>query len=186
MHVYFQGLDNGLYRVNSDGSNFFQIGTNTTDAAPFVFSDPAAGEWVYFRGHNDSKLWKVRGDNAGTDPTQIGTNTTNSTPFVWLHPSTNEAWIFFQGTDNKLWKVRNDAAGKLAVEYRGHLYAVVALRFRGRVGLFPGHLHLHSNGTLVPGPPGPSSTTGLSNRSSAVIIRVQRRRWGPPNSSAAN
>jgi hypothetical protein len=111
VHVYFQGLNNGLYRVNSDGSNFFQIGTNTTDAAPFVFSDPVDGEWVYFRGHNDNKLWKVRGDNAGTDLTQIGTNTTNSTPFVWFDASTNEVWIFFQGTDNKLWKVRNDAAG---------------------------------------------------------------------------
>ena len=59
---------------------------------------------MYFRGHNDNKLWKVRGDSAGTDLTQIGTNTTNSTPFIWLDASTNEVWIFFQGTDNKRWK----------------------------------------------------------------------------------
>ncbi len=66
---------------------------------------------MYFRGHNDNKLWKVRADTAGTDLTKIGINTTNSTPFVSFDPSTNEAWIYFQGTDNKLWKVRNDAAG---------------------------------------------------------------------------
>ena len=187
MHVYFQGLNSGLYRINSDGSNFFQIGTNTTDAAPFVFSDPADGEWVYFRGHNDSKLWKVRGDNAGTDLTQIGTNTTNSTPFVWLDPSTNEVWIFFQGTDNKLWKVRNDAAGSGLLNIGGNYTRVVALRFRGRVGLFPGHVYLHQQrAPWCPAPSGLSSTTGLSNRSSAVIIRVQRRRLEPPNSSAAN
>ena len=110
MRVYFQGTDNRLLKVNSDGSNGFQIGTNTTSSAPFVFSDPVDGEWVYFRG-TDDKLWKVRGDSAGTDLTQIGSNTTSSTPFVTLDASTNEVWVYFQGTDNKLWKVRNDAAG---------------------------------------------------------------------------
>jgi len=113
-HVYFQGTDNPprLLKVNSDGSNGFQIGTNTTDSAPFVFRDSIDGaEWVYFRGHGDNKLWKVRGDAAGTDLTQIGSNTTNSTPFVTLDASTNEVWVYFQGTDNKLWKARNDAAG---------------------------------------------------------------------------
>ena len=114
--VYFQGIgtDNPpkLFKINSDGSNFFQIGTNTTDSAPFVFRDPTDGaEWVYFRGHHDNNLWKVRADPDGTGLTHIGTNKTNSTPFVTFDASTNEVWVYFQGTDNKLWKVRNDAAG---------------------------------------------------------------------------
>jgi hypothetical protein len=151
VHVYFQGLNNGLYRVNSDGSNFFQIGTNTTDAAPFVFSDPADGEWVYFRGHNDSKLWKVRGDNTGTDLTQIGTNTTNSTPFVWLDPSTNEAWIFFQGSDNKLWKVRNDAAGSSLLNIGGNYTQSSPYVSEDGWVYFQGTYTYTSNGTVVPG-----------------------------------
>jgi hypothetical protein len=111
VRVYFQGTDNRLLKVNSDGSNGFQIGTNTTSSAPFVFTDPVDGEWVYFRGSDNDQLWKVRGDEAGSDLTQIGSNTTSSTPFVTLDPTTNEVWVYFQGTDNKLWKVRNDAAG---------------------------------------------------------------------------
>jgi hypothetical protein len=111
VRVYFQGTDNRLLKVNSDGSNGFQIGTNTTSSAPFVFTDPVDGEWVYFRGTDNDQLWKVRGDAAGSDLTQIGSNTTSSTPFVTLDPTTNEVWVYFQGTDNKLWKVRNDAAG---------------------------------------------------------------------------
>jgi hypothetical protein len=111
VRVYFQGTDNRLLKVNSDGSNGFQIGTNTTSSAPFVFTDPVDGEWVYFRGTDNDQLWKVRGDEAGSDLTQIGSNTTSSTPFVTLDPTTNEVWVYFQGTDNKLWKVRNDAAG---------------------------------------------------------------------------
>jgi hypothetical protein len=112
VHVYFQGTDNRLLRVNGDGSGGIQIGTNYTSSSPFVFGDPVDGtEWVYFRGTDHEQLWKVRGDSAGTDLTQIGTNTTSSTPFVTLDASTNEVWVYFQGTDNKLWKVRNDAAG---------------------------------------------------------------------------
>jgi Domain of unknown function (DUF5050) len=112
--VYFQGTDNPsrLLKINSDGSNSFQIGTNTTDSAPFVFRDPIdGGEWVYFRGHIDNNLWKVSADKDGTGLTQIGSNTTSSTPFVTFDKSTNEVWVYFQGTDNTLWKVRNDAAG---------------------------------------------------------------------------
>jgi hypothetical protein len=112
--VYFQGTDNRLLKINSDGSNGFQIGKNTTDSAPFVFRDPVDGtEWVYFRGHRDDRLWKVRADPDGTGLTQIGHNTTNSTPFVTFDASTNEVWVYFQGTDDSqpLWKVRNDAAG---------------------------------------------------------------------------
>ena len=76
------------------------IGTNTTDSAPFV----AADGWVYFRGHNDNKLWKVFNDGSGL--TWIGGNTTKSTPFV-----TADGWVYFQGTDNRLLKVFNDGTG---------------------------------------------------------------------------
>ena len=83
---------------------------NKTRSTSFVFSDPLTGEWVYFQG-TDKKLWKVRGDSAGTDLTQIGSNKTNSTPFVTFDSSTGDVWAYFQGTDNKLWKVKNDGAG---------------------------------------------------------------------------
>src|SRR5216684_9314442 len=84
-----------------------QIGNNST---AFVFADPVTGEWVYFQGTND-KLWKVRGDSAGTSLTQIGTNKTKSSPFVTFDSSTGDVWVYFQGIDDKLWKVKNDGAG---------------------------------------------------------------------------
>src|SRR6266851_5716356 len=87
-----------------------QIGTNTTKSTPFVFADPLTGEWVYFQG-TDDKLWKVRGDSAGTSLTQIGTNKTKSTPFVTFDSSTGDVRVYFQGTDDKLWKVKSDGAG---------------------------------------------------------------------------
>jgi hypothetical protein len=77
-----------------------QVGTNTTDSAPFV---TVAG-WVYFRGHNDNKLWKVFNDGSGL--MQIGDNYTASTPVV-----TSDGWVYFQGTDNRLLKVFNDGSG---------------------------------------------------------------------------
>jgi Domain of unknown function (DUF5050) len=77
-----------------------QIGNNTTDAAPFVTADG----WVYFRGHNDNKLWKVFNDGSGQ--MWIGGNTTKSTPFV-----TADGWVYFQGTDDRLLKVFNDGTG---------------------------------------------------------------------------
>src|SRR5581483_3528089 len=83
-----------------------QIGNNTTASSPFV----TASGVVYFQG-TDNRLWKVRGDSAGTDLTQIGSNTTNSTPFVTFDSSTSEVWVYFQGTDERLWKVKNDSAG---------------------------------------------------------------------------
>ena len=108
--IYFRGTDDRLLTINSDGSNSFQIGTNTTSSSPFVFSDPIGGEWVYFQGTGDNKLWKVRGDSAGTDLTWIGANTTSSTPFVTFDASTQEVHVYFQGTDNRLLKVNSDGS----------------------------------------------------------------------------
>jgi hypothetical protein len=109
--VYFRGTDNKLWRVNSGGSDQFQIGRNTTNARPFVFADPATGEWVYFQG-TDDRLLKVRGDPDGSDLTRIGENSTKSTPFVALDSSTGDVWVYFQGTDNRLLKVKSDGTGE--------------------------------------------------------------------------
>jgi hypothetical protein len=84
----------------SASSAQMQIGNNTTDSAPFVTADG----WVYFRGHQDNRLWKVYNDGSGL--MWIGGNSTNSTPFV-----TADGWVYFQGTDNRLLKVFNDGTG---------------------------------------------------------------------------
>ena len=93
--IYFRGTDDRLLRINSDGTNSFQIGTNTTSSSPFVFSDPVSGEWVYFRGKGDNQLWKVRSDAAGSDLTKIGFEP--SSTHLSFGASTNDVWIYFQG-----------------------------------------------------------------------------------------
>jgi hypothetical protein len=100
--VYFQGTDDKLWKVRSDGTQQSQIGGNTTAAMPYVVDG-----WVYFRG-TDNKLWKVFND--GSKQLHIGDNTTLSTPFV-----TADGWVYFQGTDNKLWKVFNDGSKQLHI-----------------------------------------------------------------------
>ncbi|HEV2424195.1 MAG TPA: DUF5050 domain-containing protein [Terriglobia bacterium] len=102
--IYYQGTDNGLWKVKDDGTGQLQINDNSTASTPFVVPDPQ-GAWVYFKG-TDSTLWKVR-DN-GTLQAQIGNNTTASTPFVVPDPNGGPAWVYFQGTDNTLWKVQDD------------------------------------------------------------------------------
>jgi hypothetical protein len=132
--IYFQGTDNKLWKVNSDGSGQLHIGNNTTSSTPFVTPDG----WVWFRG-TDNKLFKVFND--GTQQSQPGHNETSSMPFVvgeWVyfrgtddklfrmktdgsaqnqigHNTTSstpfvtpDGWVWFQGTNNKLWKVFND------------------------------------------------------------------------------
>jgi hypothetical protein len=115
--VYFQGTDNKLWRVNSDGTDQYQIGTNTTDSEPFVFTDPATGEdWIFFRGHSDNNLWKVKADSVGTGLLNIGGHKTKSTPFVTFDSSTGDVWVYFQSTDNnKLMKVKSDGTSGLNI-----------------------------------------------------------------------
>jgi len=116
--VYFQSTDHDkLCKVWNDGSQLTQIGHNKTKSTPFVTADG----WVYFQGTDEgilrrTRLWKVRGDSAGTGLTQIGHNTTKSTPFV-----TADGWVYFQGTDDRLLKVRGDSAGSdlTVVGFRG-------------------------------------------------------------------
>jgi hypothetical protein len=109
--IYFRGTDDRLLKVNSDGTGFTQIGTNKTSSSPFFFSDPVNGDWLYFQGLGDNKLWKVRPDGAGSELAQIGSNTTNSTPFAMLDAATGDVWIYFQGTDDRLLKVKSDGNG---------------------------------------------------------------------------
>jgi hypothetical protein len=93
--VWFQGTDNKLWKVRTDGTQQSQPGNNTTSSSPLV-----VGDWVYFRG-TDNKLWRMKTD--GSSQNVINNNTTASTPFV-----TSDGWVWFQGTDDKLWKVFND------------------------------------------------------------------------------
>ena len=119
--VYFHGTDNRLLRINSDGSNSYQIGNNSTSSSPFVFSDPVDGTWVYFRG-TDNKLWKVRDDEDGSELTWIGNDVgnpqrTNSTPFVTFDAATQETRVYFQGTDNpsRLLKINSDGSNSFQI-----------------------------------------------------------------------
>jgi hypothetical protein len=93
--VWFQGTDNRLWKVCTDGSQQSQPGNNTTSSSPVV-----AGDYVYFRG-TDNKLWRMKTD--GSSQNVINHNTTASSPFV-----TSDGWVWFQGTDDRLWKVFND------------------------------------------------------------------------------
>jgi len=132
--IYFQGPDNKLMRVNSDGSNQSQIGNNTTKSTPFVTPDG----WVWFQGTND-ELLKVFND--GSQLSRPGANDTTSSPIVvggWVYFRgkknelfrmdtagsaqsqigknttkstpfvTPDGWVWFQGTDDHLYKVFND------------------------------------------------------------------------------
>jgi hypothetical protein len=107
--IYFRGTDDRLLTINSDGSNSYPIGSNTTSSTPFVFSDPLTGQWVYFRGMDD-RLLKVRGDSAGSDLTWIGKNKTSSTPFVTFDVPSQEVRVYFQGNDDRLLKVNSDGS----------------------------------------------------------------------------
>ena len=95
--VWFQGTDDKLWKVHTDGSQQSQPGNNTTSSSPVVL-----GEWAYFRG-TDNKLWRMKTD--GSSQNVINNNTTSSTPCV-----TSDNWVWFQGTDNKLWKVCTDGS----------------------------------------------------------------------------
>lgn len=101
--LYFQGTDNTLWRVNSDGG-----GTSTgyqTKSTPVVF-----GGHVYFQGSDDA-LWQINLD--GTGGIRVGASNgvdggngykTSAAPSVAGH-------IFFRGIDDKLWKVNLDGSG---------------------------------------------------------------------------
>ncbi|MUG93775.1 phosphatidylinositol-specific phospholipase C domain-containing protein [Scytonema sp. UIC 10036] len=100
-YVYFQGDDNKLWKVKTDGSGTLHIGGHRTKSSPFV-----VGDYVYFQG-DDNKLWKVKTDGSGT--LHIGGHRTKSSPFVVGD------YVYFQGDDNKLWKVKTDGSGTLHI-----------------------------------------------------------------------
>ena len=86
--VYFQGTDNALWYVNSDGSGQMRVptstgGPNTTRSSPFVISRFPEADSVYFQG-TDNTLWFLGWlpGNSASDQFQIGSNTTSSSPFV--------------------------------------------------------------------------------------------------------
>jgi len=107
--VYFQGTDDKLWKVRTDGSDNSHIGGHYTKSSPFV-----VGDWVYFQG-TDDKLWKIKTD--GGDNSHIGGHYTKSSPFVVGD------WVYFRGTDDKLWKIKTDGGDN------SHIYATVSSPF---------------------------------------------------------
>ena len=134
--VWFQGTDNRLWKVHTDGTDQSQPGNNTTSSSPFVL-----GEYVYFRG-TDNKLWRMKTD--GLSQNVINNNTTSSTPSSLLtvgvvpghgqqaveglhrrNPTVAAARqhhlvaslrargvVYFRGTDNKLWRMKTDGSSQ--------------------------------------------------------------------------
>jgi hypothetical protein len=50
--VYFQGTDNKLWQMQTDGTQQTNLGSNTTSSSPAATADS-----VYFRG-TDNALWR--------------------------------------------------------------------------------------------------------------------------------
>jgi hypothetical protein len=118
-HVYFQGTDNTLWFVNSDGSGQMPVptsdgGPNTTNSSPYVIS--GEGDRVYFQGTDDT-LWFLGwspGDSK-SNQFQIGPNTTSSSPFVVPGQGDTADQVYFRGTDDTLWFVYSDGLGQTSI-----------------------------------------------------------------------
>jgi plastocyanin len=94
--IYFQGTDNKLWRLNTDGTGGVNLGGYKTKSAPVVF-----GGHVYFQGTDDA-LWQILPD--GTGGIRVGGGyKTSASPFV-------ASGIYFRGTDDKLWRVDLDGS----------------------------------------------------------------------------
>lgn len=113
--VYFQGTDDRLLRVRTNGADGMWLGRNYTKSSPFVAQDPSGDIWVYFQG-TDDRLLRVKSD--GTRPeddippkAQFTGIYINSTPFV-----TTDGWVYFQAPERihldvpLLWRVFNDGS----------------------------------------------------------------------------
>jgi hypothetical protein len=95
--VWFQGENNALEKMRSDGTEPSNPGGATTQSTPFVTSDG----WVWFQGGNKA-LEKMRSD--GTEPSNPGGAYTASSPVVVGD------WVYFQGTDNRLLRMKTDGS----------------------------------------------------------------------------
>jgi len=96
-YVYFQGTDNKLWRINTDGSGGINLALYQTNSSPFVTQ-----KFVYFQGTDDT-LWQCNLD--GTGVAKVAGYKTSSSPYV------TDQYIFFRGTDDKLWRVNLDGSG---------------------------------------------------------------------------
>ena len=76
--VYFQGTDDKLWGVNSDGTSQQWIGNARTASAPFVLAFTLLPDQIFFQSI-DNKLWVMTSDGRGN---AIRDNTTASTPFA--------------------------------------------------------------------------------------------------------
>ncbi len=114
--LYFQGTDNKLWRLNTDGSAGVNIGGFKTKSPPVVY-----GNYVYFQG-TDNKFWRANLD--GSNGIDLGGYATNSTPCV------AGQYVYFQGTDDRLWKVRLDGTGGVNLGgYKSHSSPVATTKF---------------------------------------------------------
>ena len=100
-YIYFQGIDNKLWKVplnvQPDGAGGTNLGGYETSSTPCV-----ASGCVYF-ADTDSKLWRINLD--GSEGENLGNYQTDRTPFVAGN------YIYFQGTDNTLWRINLDGSG---------------------------------------------------------------------------
>ncbi|WP_172601993.1 DUF5050 domain-containing protein [Candidatus Nitrosocosmicus franklandus] len=134
--VWFQGTNNKLMKMKTDGSEITNFGLETK-STPFVTQDG----WVWFQGTNN-KLMKMKTD--GSEITNPREYVTSTMPFVtqdgWVwfsdciakltrmktdgsivdYPGitsalstpfvTQDGWVWFQGTNNKLMKMKTDGS----------------------------------------------------------------------------
>jgi Domain of unknown function (DUF5050) len=96
--VWFQGTDNRLWKVQSDGTQQSNPGGNFTASSPIV-----VGDSVYFQG-TDNRLLRMKTADSSGSATQISGNLTKATPFV----THDGKWVWFQGTDNRLLRALTD------------------------------------------------------------------------------
>jgi hypothetical protein len=104
-HVYFQGTDNKLWKVDRLGEKFCWLGNQWTNSAPFVYDD-----YVYFQG-TDNRLLKIEVDrDTPGGEKHIGNAYTISRPFVL------DDEVYYQDGKNRLCKVNIHGTDSLGFE----------------------------------------------------------------------
>jgi Domain of unknown function (DUF5050) len=102
--VFFQGIDNRVWRIELDGSQGIVLGANlSSNSPPFV-----ASNYVFFQG-TDKSVWRCNLD--GTDAFILGGNLQSSSS-----PVVCGSFVYFQGTDNTFWRTNLDGTNAIHME----------------------------------------------------------------------
>ena len=105
--IFFRGLNNGLFQINSDGSGVTLLGTKAVSSTPFVISD-TNGIRIYFQAA-DNSLNTISFGPTGPEATQIAGQRTASSPFAVASAGGPPDRIYFQGTNNALLMIPSNA-----------------------------------------------------------------------------